>query len=325
MLMGGKPQNPKMRDERIDSVKFWLIVLVIAGHVFMNSDFQQSKVCVIIWKWIYLFHMPLFIFISGYFSSKKQTNQFKLSLFKLVEPLIIWNAINLTIVYISKENITFKYLITPWWILWYLLSLIYWRLILQFVPSNILKKRNLVVCITFCISIIAGFLPVGRFLSIQRTLSFMPFFFLGYCMKGNNIYLPKKYRPLCILLLISVIVVPLFFPRYLGDLCHADPYGNAYGALKRIFTFSLAILMSIAFINICPNIPWATKQGKLTMQYYIYHALAITPIIIIVSKINIPMIFISAVIYIIILTIGIGIMLQLKFFKKLTNLSTLKK
>ena len=64
--------SDKVRDERIDSVKYWLIVLVIAGHVFMRPEFSHSTACVVAWKWIYIFHMPLFIFISGYFSRKKK-------------------------------------------------------------------------------------------------------------------------------------------------------------------------------------------------------------------------------------------------------------
>ena len=61
----------KVRDERIDSVKYWLIILVIAGHVFMRPEFSHSIICAVTWKWIYIFHMPLFVSISGYFSQKK--------------------------------------------------------------------------------------------------------------------------------------------------------------------------------------------------------------------------------------------------------------
>ena len=60
---GDKPHTQKVRDEQIDSVKYWLIVLVIAGHVL---EYSETTACVIAWKWIYIFHMPLFIFISGY-------------------------------------------------------------------------------------------------------------------------------------------------------------------------------------------------------------------------------------------------------------------
>lgn len=287
----------------------------------MRSEFSELNSCVVTWKWIYIFHMPLFIFISGYFSRKKKKAELPASIWKLLEPLIIFQALTLLPRFIMK-GFSFGAILTPWYVLWYLLSLIYWRLLIQIIPDRILNNTKLILIVTFCISILAGFLPFNRFLSIQRTLSFMPFFFLGYYMRGKNIYLPKKYKPLSFLFLISVIAVPLCFPQFLGSLTHADPYGNAYGALKRMFTFGLAILMSIAFINVCPNKPWIAQQGRLTMQYYIYHALAITPLMVIASKLNIPMSFGSATIYTIVMTIGIGISSRLPYFTKFTNPSS---
>lgn len=41
------------------------------------------------------------------------------------------------------------------------------------------------------------------------------------------------------------------------------------------------------------------------MQYYIYHELAITQLMIIASKLNIPISFVPATIYTIVMTIGI--------------------
>lgn len=310
---------PKVRDKRIDSVKYWLIVLVIAGHVFESSRIIPE--CEVLWKWIYIFHMPLFIFISGYFSRKKDKKELKASIWKLLEPLIVFQILTLFL----KDSISLGNIFTPWWVLWYLLSLIYWRLMIQIIPDKLLKHTKLILFATFCISILAGFLPFNRFLSIQRTLSFMPFFFLGYYMKGKNLYLPDKYKLFSFLFLILMVAVPLYFPQYLGDLNHAAPYGSIFGALKRILVFCLAIPMSIAFINVCPNTSWAVQQGKLTMQYYIYHALAIPVLMVIVGKLNIPTSFVSATIYTLGITVGIGIASRFPYFTKFTNPSSLKR
>ena len=179
--------------------------------------------------------------------------------------------------------------------------------------------------ITFCISVSAGFLPFNRLLSLQRTLSFMPFFFLGYYMKEKNIYLNDKYKPYCFLFLISTISVPIFFPNFLGDLFQADPYSSTHGALQRMFTFSLAIMMSISFINICHNTEWIARQGKLTMQYYLYHAPLITLQIAAISKMNIQSSFISASICTILLLLTIYLLSQLPFFRVFTNPSNIFK
>ena len=86
-------QAARVRDDRIDAVKFWLIVLVIAGHILMRKEFASSEACAVMWNWIYIFHMPLFVFISGYFSRKKDMIEFWISICKIIEPLIIFHIV----------------------------------------------------------------------------------------------------------------------------------------------------------------------------------------------------------------------------------------
>ena len=52
-----------------DNLKYVLILLVILGHLF-EIYYDKSHVMKAGFNFIYLFHMPLFIWISGYFSKK---------------------------------------------------------------------------------------------------------------------------------------------------------------------------------------------------------------------------------------------------------------
>lgn len=317
--MGGQ-QTTRVRDDRIDAVKYWLIVLVIAGHVFTRKGFVDSTSCVILGEWIYIFHMPLFIFLSGYFSRKKDLKDFWPSLWKIIEPLIIFHVIiSLPKILHGDTNHLIKTIFTPWWVLWYLLSLIYWRLMLQFIPSRVFRHTKIVLIGAFCLSLLSGFLPFDRFLSLQRTLAFMPFFFMGYYMRGKNLYLPGKYKTLCVLFLILMFAIPMFFPQCLGNLRHADPYGNIIDAVKRTCVFALSIPMSIAFLNVCYNTQWIAQQGRMTMQYYIFHALIIPPLMIVVGKLDIPMTFATATIITLGIVLGIGLVLKIPYVKMLTN------
>lgn len=320
-----KPQTPRIRDKRIDSVKYWLIILVIAGHVFMRPEFKDSTACGIILKWIYMFHMPLFVFLSGYFSRKKSRETFASSIWRIAEPLLIIQTIIIISRLVSKVSISLYDFLTPWWVLWYLLSLIYWRLMIQIIPDRIMNNTKTIIVVTFCISILTGFLPFDRFLSLQRTFSFLPFFFLGYCLKGKNLFLPNKYKIISFLFLITMVSIPLFFHQYMGSLMHAKPYVNYYGALKRIFIFSMSIPMSLAFMNLCIKTSWIAKQGRLTMQYFIYHAIIISPLMIIIKKLGIQPSLLTAILCTFLITTGIGIILNLHFFRKLTNPSTFGK
>ena len=56
----------KERNYLFDNLKFFLIVLVVFGHSLEEISLEHNYA--IIRAWIYSFHMPAFVFISGYFS-----------------------------------------------------------------------------------------------------------------------------------------------------------------------------------------------------------------------------------------------------------------
>ena len=60
--------------------------MVVFGHFIENfQDIWNSGYTRVAWQFIYLFHMPGFAFISGYFSKKKDTRIFE----KVLEKQII--------------------------------------------------------------------------------------------------------------------------------------------------------------------------------------------------------------------------------------------
>lgn len=272
-----------------------------------------------------MFHMPLFIFFSGYFSRKKDIKYLLSSIWKLLEPLLLFHFIGMILTYFSKGSISISNILTPWYVLWYLLSLIYWRLLLQVIPDYILDQTKFIIISTLCISIIAGFLPLDKTMSLQRTLSLMPFFFGGYCMRNKNLFLPERYKLFCIIFLIIIFVIPIYYPFYWSVLRHDTPYNNYYDMLNRIFLFCISIPMSLAFINICPNRPWSAKQGRFTMQYYIYHALIQHPFLAIIKILSISTSLLVAAVYTVVVTLGIGIASYLPYFTKFTNPSSFLK
>lgn len=144
----------------------------------------------------------------------------------------------------------------------------------------------------------------------------MPYFFLGYYLKRKNLFLTDRYKPFCLAFLILIFLIPIFIPQYL----HFYPYRDYYDLIKGIFVLTLGITMSLAFINLCVNTSWIAKQGRMTMQYYIYHAFIIPPFMIVVNKLYIHSSFLTAIIYTLTITIGIGIVLLYSpCIRELTN------
>ena len=77
------------RDLGLDTIKAFATLLVIVGHViqYTNVDFDNS----FFFKITYSFHMPLFMFISGYLMPKITGEGFLLLKFRqLVVPFILW-------------------------------------------------------------------------------------------------------------------------------------------------------------------------------------------------------------------------------------------
>lgn len=203
---------------------------MIFGHVLQIGSSYGDRMSELTWTWIYIFHMPLFVFISGYFSRKKNVKHYFSSCLKLLESLIIFQLIFLIKRYLSKEDLTIEMVFTPNWVLWYLLSLILWRTLLQYIPDKILRKRGVVVATAFIISLLSGFLPIGGLMSLQRTLAFLPFFFIGYYFKDKPLFISKRYRYYCVFVFVASFLV-VFLKDYLGDLTQSKPYENLSGLL----------------------------------------------------------------------------------------------
>lgn len=145
------------RDLSIDSLKGYLIILVILGHLIGSLGIQGGAY----WNLIYTFHMPLFVLISGYFSRCD-----KVHISSILKPLIIFQVLNVFLLIVQGYGFSLSYLWIPYWTLWYLLSLIFWRIILNHLPIWLLNKPYLCLGITFFFSLIIGifYLMVVSFL-----------------------------------------------------------------------------------------------------------------------------------------------------------------
>lgn len=165
------------RDNYADFLKYVLIWLVVMGHfIYM---YQLTKGLGGLYTWIYTFHMPLFVFISGHFS-KHISNYRRKSIDTLLWPFMVFQILNIIYTAIIpleplKENIFYPYHQN-----WYLIALFWWRC---FVPYRQFFKKWFVITLSFVISLSIGFFPEwNAFLGLYKTAYFLPFFVLGvYC------------------------------------------------------------------------------------------------------------------------------------------------
>lgn len=201
----------KQRLYLFDSIKFFLIFLVVIGH--MMEPYRSVSFNGPVYGWIYLFHMPLFILISGYFSKQySDLEKFRWSEIRLLEILAVFHLSSMVFkIFVLGRSIGLADIVIPRYGSWYLLSLAYWRAILQYTPGNWLQSVWLIPT-SVCISLLGGYVPVGGAFSIQRTFTFLPFFLLGYSIRQKKWLEKVRLRQVLAVALIaaiSAVVLPV--------------------------------------------------------------------------------------------------------------------
>ena len=173
----------KERDLYWDTLKFVLLFLVVYTHS-ISTFAPADSVNRAIYNFNGIIMMHLFVFVSGMFSQIKDRSKYKHGILRIFETYIVFQFIRAILPILLGEKLTLysvvSFLVNPKFTLWYLLCLVYWRLLVLVIPQRILNNRpTLVLVVCFAISIFGGFLPVRGF-SLHRAMTFLPFFFLGY-------------------------------------------------------------------------------------------------------------------------------------------------
>lgn len=271
------------RDFKMDNVKALLITLVVIGHM---ADFyvNTSENMKFIYFFIYLFHMPLFIFLSGYFI-KSTVNGSRFKVEKVISYFILYLLFKLIMYALFKYGFsveetnfnTFNEGNVPW----YLLAMSIW-IILIYVLKQF--KPVFLVLISVLAGIVIGYDSfVGDYLTLSRVIVFFPFFLLGYYIDHNKFVTflsSQKLRFFSLVVLIISILVVYFnignIYQFRGFLTGRNSYEvlkqPIYGGFYRMLFYLLAVLLSTVCLLIVPKSKTIfTIIGQRTLQIYILH------------------------------------------------------
>ena len=253
------------RDYLYDNIKGILIILVVLCHFLGYAMTSGDTIVRSFIIFIYYFHMPLFIFISGYFS--KNPERARDTAFR-----------NLFMVYIVAQVfwIIFKYLtngsthyiehfLDPGYAIWYIVSLFFWRLFLK----DLLKIRYVLVLSFIAAPLIMFLSNAEMTLAINKTIGFLFFFLLGYYTRQEHIAKIRKIPPWAAMLLLLVVWGGTWFLMEKGIL----PYGGTKAVLMRTANMSdyanplygmAAYYLSVIPAVICGILLIAASPGKKT-------------------------------------------------------------
>lgn len=267
----------KKRDSFFDSLKFILICLVVFGHI-LEYSMVNDELSFKVYSFIYMFHMPLFVFISGYFSKNITWDKLKKS-FKTLLPAYLVFQIILSIPNMLDGSFSlFNFFTSPQGVLWYILALLYWRIAFYFVPKIKFLNFPAVIILSVLMSFFIGLVNYPVFLAIAKTIAFLPYFALGYYCTENTIEKIRGWNKIIsiIILLVAFVLAYIFTTSdFVLNLYGEFSYKYAFnsiskGLLWRIVSIVGAIILSCAVINLSTT--KFHKWGGNTLGIYLLHA-----------------------------------------------------
>ena len=178
----GAPPAPHPQKRRVplwDNARWIAITLVVVGHAILKL-IAESDVAYEFYLFIYAFHVPLFVAVSGYFarSGPLGTRQLHRLVTDIVLPYLIFETIWTTIRWLLGGEFRLDYS-TPSWTLWFLIALLVWRLALPFL---VLLRYPLLISVI--VSVGAGyFASIDATFALSRTLGLLPFFVFGWQLR----------------------------------------------------------------------------------------------------------------------------------------------
>ena len=268
----------KERDYSIDNIRFILIFSVVVGHLLeICTPFAGSGS---IYKFIYSFHMPVFIFMFGYnvrYSPKR-------IVYRWGVPYVVFQCAYIAFAkFVLNTNVALQFT-TPYWLLWYLLACIYFQLVLPMFDVEEKYKQILALVCVFALSFLVGKeSTIGYYMSLSRFFVFQPWFVLGYYCKKNDIFnkltLSTKKRLLVLIGSLIVIGILAFLVRKIpgGLLYGSYPYVSCGGTMWMRALASVMVLFVILFLFIGVSPYWNKKQiiitgiGQNTLPIFLLH------------------------------------------------------
>ncbi len=270
------------RLQKWDILKAFLIFFVVLGHA---ADFytQQPGEMRNLYFFIYIFHMPLFIFISGLFS-KKTVNERKIN--KILGYFILYVFIKF--IHFIYNALTYQYyqldLFTEGGLPWFMFALFAFSIITILVKDI---SPVYVLTVSVVLACIVGYDPrISDYLALSRIFVYFPFYYLGYCLDSQKIETFCKGKAKKILSFIFLIALFIFVFSF-GDeiywmralLTGRNTYMvlgeyEAYGFFLRLLVYAISTITCLAIIIITPNKlgrGWIAKIGQRTLPVYIFH------------------------------------------------------
>ncbi|MFI0485681.1 acyltransferase family protein [Actinomadura sp. 9N215] len=267
---------PRVRDPHLDNAKFLAILLVATGHGMAGLD--DVALASAAYYFFYLFHMPVFVMISGYLAKRFTLTDDKAV--KLVgatlAPYVIFQTLYALFAWTFGDRPFEIGLLNPYYITWFLLALFVWRLL-----TPIWRRARFPVAGAVLVSLLAFMSDLGGTLDIYRILGLMPFYVVGLALRPE--WLEIVRRPAARVL--GAVTLAAGFAAMYVAYPHMDArwvrwthsndamgVGELTGTLMRMGLLVAGLVLMAAFLAVVPSRrTWYTDLGAATLYTYLLH------------------------------------------------------
>lgn len=273
---------PAGRIAYLDNARYWVMLLVVIGHSL--TQFTEMDSARGVYTWIYAFHMPLFVLVSG-FLARNYTGtprQVRRVVSTLVVPyLIVEISLQMIFRHYTGEPIPYMFL-SPQWLGWFLAALFVWRL-----TTPIWRSLRYPIATSLAISLLVGLVEVPNVLALPKILGFLPFYVIGMHMTRERFerLADTRIRVASALLLTGAFVYCYLYSSQwtLDWLLWKQRYDEApleaaplEGMLQRGELLAVGLVMTFAALSLVPRRrSWTSRLGERTLYAYLLHGYVI--------------------------------------------------
>ena len=119
-------ETAKPRIHKYDNIKGIAIILIVLGHLILITN-EPTRIFV---KFIYIFHLPLFFFVSGYFSKNRPTDPIKACKRILIPYIVFCILLRYFFIYVHGFHYSTPVIIYSSYGMWFLFSLFMMKMLL---------------------------------------------------------------------------------------------------------------------------------------------------------------------------------------------------
>jgi fucose 4-O-acetylase-like acetyltransferase len=268
----------RQRVAYLDNAKYWVMLLVVIGHFL--TRLRGIDAARGLYAWIYAFHMPFFILISGYTARRYvgDARQIKRMVSTLIIPyLIVETTMQIITHYFQGDPKHFQ-ILSPQWLAWFIVALVIWRL-----TTPIWRALRYPIATSIAISLLVGLFHVPNTLAFAKVLGFLPFYVVGLHMNRERFDRLADTR-------IRVVAVAMLAGAFAFTQIYAGRWTTAWllfkqnytaqpldvtrpeGVLIRAMLLAVAFILTFSALSLIPRRrSWTSRLGQRTIYSYLLH------------------------------------------------------